>query len=218
MFELKPYNRGKRQKRFEFSSWIIQRLFLIAQSCASPQCDSAAGLDDFPAARGSACSAVLLSACLGGFESTLTNLQWFLWPQTLCQSISLSSRGLPASSHRELILPAAGTCLLQVPHLHSQSCVCAGEVCGGRCSWGKAVPLYSIARAYVMCLSLTNDPACGCADVIYGVLCQIYQKICNISIYHVVFLGEFAPVFREVNSRLYFFNCLYQWGKRKRAR
>lgn len=69
MFELKPYpNRESRWKRFKFSSWFTQRLFVCncLKLCKPlvPHYDSTAGLDGFPPARGGACSAVLLSTCL----------------------------------------------------------------------------------------------------------------------------------------------------------
>lgn len=75
----------KGEKRLEFSSWFVQRLFVCncLKLCKPwvPQWDSSAGLDGFPPARGGACAVVL-----GAFESTLTTLQWFLWPQTLCKT------------------------------------------------------------------------------------------------------------------------------------
>lgn len=68
----------------------------------------------------------------------------------------------------------------------------------GDVTLGKAVPLYSTACAYVTCLSSTNGPACGCADVIYGVLCQIYQKNSVNYVYHVIFQVNFVLSFRKL--------------------
>lgn len=68
----------------------------------------------------------------------------------------------------------------------------------GDVALGKAVPLYSTACTCVTRLSFTNDTVCGCADVIYGVLCQIYQKIPDNSIYHVVFQVTLPLSFRKL--------------------
>lgn len=60
-----------------------------------------------------------------------------------------------------------------------------------------------------VCLSFANDTACVYADVINGVLRPIYQQISDNYFYHVIFSGEFAPAYQEINSRPYFLNCLY---------
>lgn len=147
-----------------------------------PWCDSSAGLDGFPPARGGACAVVL-----GAFESTLTNLQWFLWPQILCKTHPCPVVGFLPPLTRSCFCQQLGPALSK-HHIFIPSLVSVLEkFVEGDVALGKAVPLYSTACIHVMCLSFTSDPACVCADVIYGVLCQIYQKIPDNSIYHVGF-------------------------------
>ncbi|KAM6359890.1 tryptophan 5-hydroxylase 1 isoform 1-T3 [Alca torda] len=65
---------------------------------------------------------------------------------------------------------------------------------------GKTVPLYSTTCAYIMCLSLADDTPRVYSDVIYGVLCPIYQQISDNYFYHVISSVEFAPACQEIYS------------------
>lgn len=160
-----------------------------------PQCDFAAGLDRFPPAGGDVSSAVLLSSCLA-LRAHSQIYSGFLGHRhcvkaSLCPVVGFLPP-LPWSCFCQQLEPALSKHIF-IPGLVSL----LERFVKGDVTLRKAVPLYSTACAYVTCLSFTNDPACGCADVIYGVICQIYQKISYNSIYH-VFFSEFAPSFSKL--------------------
>lgn len=66
----------------------------------------------------------------------------------------------------------------------------------GRVPGGRQFP-YILLHVLMSCVCHSQMTQ-HVADVIYGVLCQIYQKICNISIYHVVFWGNLPLSFGKL--------------------